>query len=195
MVLSGFAVIFHLRDALRWNGASSDLQFNIILQCVISLCLCPCSVDLLGKTVIVVWWLSRYILSAAFCQYVVSCYLYVEVVLDEQYHLVFQSLLQPKLVKDLFASSKSDCFFCVVGVLRKLCHYCVELSLWLQFTVYNLGREKNRIMRNFCQTNNKLAFGIGKEMWRLSVGRVITWIFISQNIMRYVKMYWCEKCG
>jgi hypothetical protein len=86
-------------------------------------------------------------------------------------------------------------FFCVVGVLRKLRHYCVELSLWLQFTVYNLGREKNRIMRNFCQTNNKLAFGIGKVMWRLSGGRVMTWIFISQNIMRYVKMYWCEKCG
>jgi hypothetical protein len=29
----------------------------------------------------------------------------VELVLDEQYHLVFQSLLQPMLVKDLFASS------------------------------------------------------------------------------------------
>jgi hypothetical protein len=49
-------------------------------------------------------------------------------VLDEQYHLVFQSLLQPKLVKDLFASSKSDCFFflfecygsCVIIVLN--CH-------------------------------------------------------------------------
>jgi hypothetical protein len=29
-------------------------------------------------------------------------------------------------------------------VLRKLRHYCVELSLWLQFTVYNLGREKKQ---------------------------------------------------
>jgi hypothetical protein len=46
-------------------------------------------------------------------------------VLDEQYHLVFQSLLQPKLVKDLFASSKSDCFFLccwsVTEVMSLLC--------------------------------------------------------------------------
>jgi hypothetical protein len=77
-----------------------------------------------------------------------------------------------ELLGKTFNSQPVFCFFCVV--LLKLHHCFFELTLCLQFTVYVLGREKNRILRNLYQTNNKQGFGIGKAMWRLSGGRVMT---------------------
>jgi hypothetical protein len=111
--------------------------------------LCPCCVELLGITVNVVLWLSDIFCRLHFVNVspLATC-TGVEVVLDEKYHLVFQSLLQPKLVKDLFASSKSGWFLCVC-VLMQGYGSCIINMLnchCLQFIVHNLGREKTKLL-------------------------------------------------
>jgi hypothetical protein len=65
------------------------------------------------------------------------------------------------------------CFvFCVDAVLRKLHHYCVELSLWLHLTVYNLerGEKKTELWGIYVKQLINMLSGSGKECGGCRVG-------------------------
>ena len=71
---------------VRRNYACADLQLNIILKCVICLCRCPCSVELLCKIVNVALWLSGLFYRQHFVDMSsLATFTAVEVMLDVQF--------------------------------------------------------------------------------------------------------------